>query len=203
MMTVFKFMETKTHIIMKSKIYLLIMAVTAALFFSACNPKPEPLKTVSGASLQDSILPKTLFKLVHEGSSYYFAYYYTNSLVVDTTHTPPGLTLQAQSAYYNATNSSSVLHNGSTTSQVSSTISVNTDTVTASYAGPFDIVNGHLYTYKGYLHYCYSKAAGGADSTVCPVAEIVYFDQNGAGAPMGIGFVTQTELHGPKPPAAQ
>ena len=186
---------------MKSKNYILMLAVITALFFTACNkPCPPQSSGASGSSLQDTVLPKMLFKLVHEGSNYYFAYYWVNSMVVDTTQNPPKLTLMAQSASYSATNASSVLHNGTSTSQVSSPVSVNTDTVVAATAGPFDVVNGQLYTSKGYLHYVYSKTAGGYDSCICPIAEVVYYNQNGPGSPMLVGFIQQIDLHSPKPP---
>ena len=188
---------------MKSKYPLLLLPAVIALFFSSCNPKPAPLTTSTGMSLQDTVLPKTLFKLVREGSSNYLAYYFINSLKVDTTQNPPLLTLAAQSAAYDATNTSSVVHNGTSTSQVSSTISLNTDTVNAVCAGPFDVVNGRIYSYKGYLHYVYPKAAGSADSCICPVASIVYYSQNSSGGPMLIGFVVQNDLHSPAPPSHQ
>lgn len=185
--------------------YFLVMVVIATMFLISCNPKPEPLRSgvSSGASLQDTILPKVLFKLVHEGSSYYFAYYYTNSLVVDNTSSPPTLTLAAQSAKYDATNASSVLHNGSTTSQISSAVSVNTDTVSAVYAGPFDIVNGRIYSVKGYLHYVYPLTAGSYDSCICAIATVVYYNQNTSGGTMAIGYVSQNDLHSPAPPSHQ
>ena len=188
---------------MKSKNPYLILAAAVVIFFSSCNPKPIPLTTSSGLSLQDTVLPKTLFKLVKEGGNNYLAYYFINSLVVDTTHSPPLLTLMAQSAAYDASNSSSVLHNGTTTSQVSSTVSVNTDTVNAVCSGPFDVVNGRIYSYKGYLHYVYPKSAGSADTCICPVASIIYYNQNSSGAPMLVGHVAQTDLHSPAPPSHQ
>ncbi len=185
---------------MKSKNYIFLLAVTFAALLSSCNSKPaQPLTSTSGssgASLQDSVLPKVLFKLVHSGSSYYFADYAVDKLVVDTTKSPYGLTLNAQSAYYDATNAASVLHNGTTTSQISSPISVNLDTVSAVDAGPFDMSNGYIYSTKGYLHYA-NKTSG--DSCICPVAEVIYFHQSGAGQPLLIGFVTQIDMHSPKP----
>jgi hypothetical protein len=186
---------------MKIKNYILMFAVTTAVFLTSCNNKPCPPQSggTTGSSLQDTVLPKMLFKLVHEGSNYYFAYYWVSAMTVDTTQNPPKLTMAAQSACYNSSNSSSVLHNGSTTSQVSSPISVNTDTVVANTAGPFDVVNGQIYSYKGYLHYVYPKTAGATDSTICPVTEIVYYNQNGPGQPMVIGYVVQNDLHSPKP----
>ena len=182
---------------MKSKNYPFVIAVLAALFFSSCNPKPLPLTTSSsGASLQDTLLPKMLFKLVREGTSNYLAYYWVQNIVVDTTHTPPVIWMAAQSAYYDASSSSSVLHNGTSTSQISSTVSVNTDSVYATCAGPFDMVNGRIYSYKGYLHYANKTV----DSCVCPLTEVVYMNQTGGGSPLSIGFITQNDLHSPKPP---
>jgi hypothetical protein len=183
----------------KAQTHLLLVAVIATMFFSSCNNsnKPVPLTTSSGTSIQDTMLPKVLVKLVHTGTANYLAYYFTNSLVVDTTHTPPVLTLYAQSARYDSTNDSYVLHNGSTTSQVSSQISLNTDTVIAYSAGPFDPVAGQFYTKKGYLHYC-SKTV--PDTTICPIASVVYYNQNGSGQPVIVGYVSQEELHSPKPP---
>ena len=186
---------------MKSKNYILILAVITAAFLSSCNPRPAtPLTISTGTSLQDTLLPKLLFKLVHEGSNYYFAYYGVNSMVVDTTTSPPTLTMTAQSAAYSATNTSSVIHNGTTTSQVSSTQSVNTDTVTAVCAGPFNMSTGYIYSSKGYLHYT-SKATG--DTCICTVTDIVYFNQSGAGQSLLIGYVTQVDLHATKPSSSK
>ena len=187
---------------MRTKNYILLLATAAVVFFSSCNNKVQtpgrPLATSSGSSLQDTVLPKLLVKLVHTSSANFLAYYWTNSLVVDTTQNPPQLTLMAQSAKYDATNDSYVLHNGSTTSQVSSALTVATDTVIANYAGPFDPTIGRFYTLKGYLHYT-SKYI--ADTCICPIASIVYYNQNGTGAAVSIGFVMQQDLHSPAPPS--
>ena len=160
----------------KAQTHLLLIAVIASMFFSSCNNncKPVPLTTSGGSNLQDTVLPKLLVKFVHTGGANYLAYYWTNSLVVDTTHTPEVLTLNAQSARYDSSNESYIVHNGVSTSQVSSQISLNTDTVTAFTAGPFDPVAGQFTTKKGYLHYC-SKTI--VDTTICPIASIVYYNQ--------------------------
>jgi len=182
---------------MKAKKLILMFAVITALFFSSCKCCGPRSSSASGSSLQDTVLPKLLVKFVHTSSANYLAYYWTNSLVVDTTKSPMTLTLNAQSAYYDATNNSSIIHNGSTTSQVSSTVSVNNDTVSAIYAGSFDPVAGQLYTYKGYLYYN-SKTAGATQ--ICPISSIVYYNQNGAGQPIAIGYVGPADLHAPVPP---
>jgi len=187
---------------MKTKNYLLLLAAFAVVFFSSCDNKAEtkskPLTSSSGLSLQDTVLPKLLVKFAHTATGNYLAYYWPNSLVVDTFTTPPTLTLQAQSAYYDSSNESWILHNGSTTSQVSSAVSVHTDTVIANYAGPYDPVNGQLYTYKGYLYY-YNKTSG-LTTQVCPIASLVYLNQNSSGAAVSIGFIEQQDLHSPAPP---
>ena len=182
----------------KTQSHLLLLAVIALMFFSSCNNncKPGPLTISSGSNLQDTVLPKLLVKCVHTAGANYLAYYWTNSLVVDTTHTPPLLTINAQSARYDSTNESYILHNGGTTSQVSSQISLNTDTVTAYSAGPFDPVAGQFYTKKGYLHY--SNKSTLTDTTICPIASIVYYNQKGSGQPVLIGFVQQEDLHSPR-----
>ena len=186
---------------MKTKGYFLSFILLGALFFSSCNCCHKPNSASAGSSLQDSILPMLLVKLVHTGSQNYLAYYWTNSLVVDTTHTPNILTLTAQSARYDSTNNSSVLHNGSTTSQVSSNISLYTDTVHATCAGPFDPTTGQFYTVKGYLHYSNKLAGMAMDTLICPVASIVYYNQKGSGQGISVGFITQADLHSPLPPA--
>jgi hypothetical protein len=187
---------------MKSKYYLLMLAVAAASFFSSCNNNGgkddhghlNPLCS-TGNAIQDSVLDKRLFRLVHNTSPYgsYFVYYYTNTLLVDSTHNPPKLTLTAQTVRYDSLNSASVLRNSSTSSQASSSVSVSTDTAAATYIGPFDPNNGQFYTSKGYLHYVNLSTFG--DSTLCPVTRIVYWNQSGKGQPIGIGFVAQTDLH--------
>ncbi len=189
---------------MKNKYYLLALSVAIAAFFSSCNNHgvkknevdPGPL-SATGNAIQDSVLDKRLFRLVHNSSpnayGNYFVYYYTNTLVVDTTHNPPKLTLTAQTARYDSVNSASVLRNSTTSSQVSSNVSISTDTVAATYLGPFSPDNGRFYTSKGYLHYVNNSTFG--DSTLCPVSRIVYWNQNGNGQPIAIGYATQGDLH--------
>ena len=186
---------------MKTKGYFLSFILLGALFFSSCNCCQKPNSASAGTSLQDTILPKLLVKLVHTGSQNYLAYYWTNSLVVDTTHTPNILTLTAQSARYDSTNNSYVLHNGATTSQVSSNISLYTDTVHATCAGPFDPTTGQFYTSKGYLHYSTKLAGGPSDTLICPVACIVYYNQKGTGLGINVGYIGNADLHSPLPPS--
>ena len=184
---------------MKNKYSFLMLALVAITLFSSCNCgkgcKPQPPSTATGSAIQDSLLDQRLFRLVHNSStgSNYFAYYYTNTLIVDTTQSPPKLTLTGQAAKYDSTNQSWVLHNGATTSQVSSAVSVNTDIALAKYLGPFDPILGQFYTSKGYLHYFNSSTFG--DSTLCPVSRIVYWNQNGKGQPISVGYVQQNDLH--------
>lgn len=174
--------------------------VAAAIFLSSCNPKPIPLKTSTGAPLQDTVLPKLMVKLVHNGSFNYLAYYWANSLIVDTTTSPPRLTVTAQSARYDSSNSSFVLHNGSTTSQVSSSISLYTDTVAVNYCGPFDPTTGQFCTVKGYLHYKSSKIG---DTCICPIASVIYYNQSSNGSAISVGYTGQADLHSPAPPSDQ
>ena len=182
---------------MKNKSLALIVVALAVAFFSSCRCcNPAPPKTTSGIAIQDSSLNNVMLRLVHSGSVNYLAYYFTPTLVVDTTKTPAALTIMAQSARYDSTNESFVLHNGKTSSQISSQISLYTDTVKPICCGPFDVTNGKLFTSKGYLHYS-SKTI--TDSTICPISTIVYINQTGTGKPATIGYVAQGELHSPNP----
>ena len=182
---------------MKNKSFAFIIVALTIAFFSSCHCcNPAPPKSTSGVAIQDSTLNNVLLRLVHSGSVNYLAYYWTNTLVVDTTKTPTALTIIAQSARYDSTNQSFVLHNGKTTSQISSQISLYTDTVNPVCAGPFDVVAGKLFTSKGYLHYS-SKTI--TDTTICPIAAIVYINQSGTGKPTTVGYVAQADLHSPNP----
>jgi len=183
---------------MKNKFYLLMLTAFAALFFSSCHnsgKNDKPLGTTySGSPLIDSVNYRKIFTLQHNTTNgyNYLGYYVANTVVVDTNVTPHTISIQAQAARFDSVNEAWVLHATSISSLMYSNISVNTDTIAAVYAGPFDPVGGQFYTYKGYLYYT-SKYIN--DSAICPISSIIYWNQSGAGAGVAIGWVAQNDLH--------
>ena len=166
------------------------------VFFSSCHEKCKPLSTTfSGTPLVDSTNDKRLFRLVHNTTTNtdYFAYYYANTVSVDTTHTPHTISVVAQAGTYDTSKQVWMLRNTMYTTTAYSSISMNTDTVAATYVGPFDPTTGQFYTKTGYLHYV--NKFTGLDSTLCPISRIIYWNQNSFGQPVAIGFVSQQDLH--------